>query len=179
MPGPQGREQDAARRSSAEDVDGTVASTVAGAAGAGRDEDSSIAAQEEAHDRIARLLDVMIAELRQEQPSLGEFIVRRPARERHSGVLWQGLETMCLVSELMASVGTPGWRPGELAALVAGADAAARSQGFARCGDTQRGGLRQLVWDTPQGDLLEVVIGVRLSVRATSAPYLPETDEAR
>ncbi|MGY5765535.1 hypothetical protein ACXET9_10055 [Brachybacterium sp. DNPG3] len=135
---------------------------------------TAIALEREAHERVALMLDAVVTELRHEQPTLGAFLERRPARVRNSGLLWHGLETMSLVSALLASQGAPGWRSSGLTSLVRAADAAARGQGLLRQDDRLRGGLRQLSWRSPEGDLLEVVIGVCVSVRATSAPYLPE-----
>src|SRR5699024_9867270 len=95
----------------------------------------------------------------------------RPERDRPSGGAWRGLETMCHVSALLASAHAP--EPGSAQQLLEAADGTAASRGLRRRSEREENGVRATTWSSDRGDLLEVIVGVRVAIRAISAPFLP------
>ncbi|GAA1491150.1 hypothetical protein [Brachybacterium sacelli] len=132
-----------------------------------------IAGQDETHARIHALLTAVTAALLQEQPDLNGFPDHRPQRDRSSGVSWRGLETYCHVSALLASSGVPGRADGGATRLLTAADEVATTRGMRRRSESDAHGICGATWTDATGDLLEVIVGVRVAVRAVSAPFLP------
>ena len=134
---------------------------------------SQIAGQDETHARIHALLSAATAALLQEQAGLLGFEDHRPQRDRSSGMSWRGLETFCHVSALLASSGAPGRADAGAARLLGAADAVAAAAGMRRRSESDAHGICGATWSDAAGDLLEVIVGVRVAVRAVSAPFLP------
>lgn len=132
-----------------------------------------IAGQDETHARIHTLLSAATAALLEEQSGLLGFEDHRPQRDRSSGVSWRGLETVCHVSALLASSGAPGRADAGAARLLGAADAVATVRGMRRRSESDAHGICAATWTDATGDLLEVIVGVRVAVRAISAPFLP------
>lgn len=129
----------------------------------------------EVTERGAVLEREVVAALRAEQPELGEFTARRPARDRNSGEEVAGIGTLVHVGELLAGDGAPD--PGRVATrrLLSAADAAAARHGMTGLRTTVCEGVLQARWSREDGDELELVIGVRVAVRVISAPFLPRS----
>src|SRR5699024_10040578 len=89
-----------------------------------------IADQDRTHGRIRELLGTVTATLLAEQPQLSSFADHRPERDRPSGTAWRGLETMCHVSALLASVRPP--EDGSGPRLLGSAEIAAGRCGLSR-----------------------------------------------
>src|SRR5699024_3158019 len=83
------------------------------------------------------------------------------------GGAWRGLETMCHVSALLASAHAP--EPGSAQQLLEAADGTAASRGLRRRSEREENGVRATTWSSHRGDLLEVIVGVRVAIRAISA----------
>lgn len=135
---------------------------------------ATIADQDRAHQHIRSLLEAATSALLSERPDLVSFADRRPQRDRPSGMSWRGLETMCHVSALLASLRRPG--PGSGRGLIESVHPVATAHGLRPHGSgltLAHAGMPRMVWGTDAGDLLELVIGVRVTVRAVSAPFLP------
>lgn len=133
----------------------------------------SIPGQDETHGRIHTLLSVVTAAILEQQPRLATFEDHRPPRDRSSGDSWHGLQTLCHVSALLTSSGLPEDSPHGTTALLDAADAIAASHGMRRRSEQQGSGSTGRTWISATGDLLEVIVGVRVAVRAISAPFLP------
>lgn len=133
----------------------------------------SIASQDETHLHIRDLLAVATGALLYEQPSLGLFEDHRPQRDRPSGDAWNGLETMCHVSALLVAQNAPHLSDSDADRLLGAVDSALQSQRLSRTEDRMDSGVRTVTWRDPDGVRLEVVIGVRVAVRAISMPFLP------
>ncbi|GAA4522215.1 hypothetical protein GCM10023160_10290 [Brachybacterium paraconglomeratum] len=133
----------------------------------------SIPGQDETHGRIRELLGQVTTAVLEQQPGLVSFVDHRPQRDRSSGDSWHGLQTLCHVSALLASSGLPEDSMDATAALLDAADAFAESRGLLRRSEQQDSGVIGRTWTSATGDLLEVIVGVRVAVRAISAPFLP------
>lgn len=133
----------------------------------------TIASQDDAHGRIRLVLGAVTTALLEEQPALLSFEDHRPQRDRPSGDAWNGLETMCHVSALLATPYAPELHRGGSDRLRDAADSAARAHGLGRRGDQDDRGIRSLTWYDAQGLRLDVILGVRVAVRAISQPFLP------
>ena len=130
--------------------------------------------QDHAHQQIRALLESATSALLHEAPGLVAFTDRRPQRDRPSGMSWRGLETMCHVSALLASQRPPA--PASGSALIESVRPVAAAHGLAPRGSgltLAHAGMPRMVWGAEAGDLLELVVGVRVKVRAVSAPFLP------
>ncbi|WP_114853534.1 hypothetical protein [Brachybacterium sp. YJGR34] len=126
------------------------------------------------HHRIRDLLGRVTAALLAEQPALGVFAEHRPARDRSSGSTWRGAQTLCHVSPLLASTRAPEAGEDGAGRLLAAAEAVAARGGLHRRSEQVLQGVSSVSWTDAGGDLLEVVVGVRVAVRAISAPFAPE-----
>jgi hypothetical protein len=133
----------------------------------------AVPSQDETHQRMHVLLSTVTAAALEEQPGLGGFHDHRPERDRSSGDSWRGLQTLCHVSALLTSAGRPEASATATARLIDVADSIATAHGLHRRSERTRSGVTSLSWTNTAGDLLEVVIGVRVAVRAISAPFLP------
>lgn len=135
--------------------------------------EDTIPTQDETHARIRGLLADVAEVLLDVQPALHRFVDHQPERDRPSGGSWHGLQTHCHVSALLAAEGDP--EPGEhvtdelLGAVARFADA--HAMGHRSSQDAV--GVRGATWTSIDGDLLEVQVGVRVLLRAVSAPFLP------
>lgn len=132
-----------------------------------------IPGQDETHRRIRELLGAVTAALLETQPGLLRFADHRPERDRSSGHSWRGVQTLCHVSALRASAGTPRTTAGGAQHLIEAVHAVAAAHGLRPRSTRHRHGIADATWSDGSGDLLEVVIGVRVAVRAVSAPFLP------
>lgn len=121
------------------------------------------------HDLLTSVTTTVLAE----QPGLIDFQDHRPQRDRSSGDSWRGLQTLCHVSALLASTGVPESTQHATSRLLEAADGAAVASGLHRRAERTGPGMTTISWTNPIGDLLELVIGVRVAVRAISAPFLP------
>src|SRR5699024_7657371 len=74
-------------------------------------------------------------------------------------------------SALLASAHAP--EPGSAQQLLEAADGTAASRGLRRRSEREENGVRATTWSSDRGDLLEVIVGVRVAIRAISAPFLP------
>ncbi|MDN5821751.1 MAG: hypothetical protein L0H74_07880 [Brachybacterium sp.] len=137
------------------------------------DAPDSIPSQDETHHRMHALLTSVTSAVLEEQPGLLDFHDRRPQRDRSSGDSWRGLRTLCHVSALLASTGVPASSEGATARLLAVADEIATSRGMHRRSERAGTGMITVRWTNATGDLLEMIVGVRVAVRAISAPFLP------
>ena len=133
----------------------------------------SIPGQDETHGRIRELLSVITTAVLEQQPGLIAFGDHRPQRDRSSGDSWHGLQTFCHVSALLASSGLPEDSLDATTVLLDAADAIAVSRGMIRRSEQQGSGITGRTWIGATGDVLEVIVGVRVAVRAISAPFLP------
>lgn len=130
-----------------------------------------IADQDHTHGRIRALLEAVTSVVLDEHPGLAAFTDHRPERDRPSGSAWRGLETMCHVSALLASASPP--EPGSAPQLLDTVHGAAASRGLQPRTQREGCGMPASTWVSDVGDLLEVVVGVRVAIRAISAPFLP------
>lgn len=133
----------------------------------------AITDQDHTHGRIRALLGAVTAALLEEQPALAAFADHRPERDRPSGGAWRGLQTMCHVSALLTSRRAPDPTADGVQRVLDRAHTAARAWGLHRRSDNDDHGIRTSTWTNAAGELLEVVVGVRVAVRAISAPFLP------
>lgn len=133
----------------------------------------SVPSQDETHQRIHALLTAVTTAALEEQPGLQGFHDHRPPRDRSSGDSWHGLQTMCHVSALLASTGLPGGLESATGGLLEAAERIATSWGMRRRAEQVGAGMTTASWRSAAGDLLEVIVGVRVAVRAISAPFLP------
>lgn len=138
-----------------------------------REPEDRIPDQDTTHGRIRSLLASVTGALLEEQPGLLSFHDHRPERDRSSGESWRGLQTLCHVSALLASDAAPDPRPGAAHALLRAVEARAVAAGMHRRAVEEGHGGITVSWRDDLGDLLEVVVGVRVAVRAISAPFLP------
>lgn len=130
-----------------------------------------IADQDRTHGRIRELLEAVTSGVLAEHPELAAFSDHRPERDRPSGSAWRGLETMCHVSALLASMRAP--QPRTAPQLLDTAHRAAAHRGLRPRSEHDQNGVRASAWVSEAGDLLEVIVGVKVAVRAISAPFLP------
>ena len=135
--------------------------------------DHPIADQDHAHSRVRALLDAVTTAVLTQQPALTSFADHRPERDRPSGGAWRGLETMCHVSALLASRQAPDLTADGAQRVLDSAHSVARAWGLDRRSDRDDHGIRTITWTNAAGELLEVIVGVRVAVRAISAPFLP------
>ncbi|MFC7375276.1 hypothetical protein ACFQS2_06975 [Brachybacterium sp. GCM10030267] len=133
----------------------------------------SVPSQDEAHQRIRDLLGAVTAAVLEHQPGLTSFEDHRPQRDRSSGGSWRGLETCCHVSALLVSSGVPAEDADGPRRLLGTVDAVAAARGMDRGGERESYAMRAGRWTGGDGDVLEVIVGVRVAVRAISAPFLP------
>ena len=133
----------------------------------------AIPGQDETHARIQELLAAVTDALLDQQPALRTFGDHRPQRDRSSGSSWRGLQTLCHVSALLASAGAPAAEDGTGARLVETVDALAGARGLRRRDRREGPGFLAATWHDGDGELLELIVGVRVAVRAVSAPFLP------
>jgi hypothetical protein len=138
-----------------------------------RGTEDEIPGQDAAHERIRGLLTEVTAALLAEQPGLIAFRDHRPERDRSSGGSWRGLQTLCHVSALLAADGDPDRAPGRSARLLEAVERCAHAHGLHRRSVEEAHGVLDASWVGADGGLLEVVLGVRVGVRAISAPFLP------
>lgn len=132
-----------------------------------------IPGQDETHARIQELLGAVTDALLDQQPVLRAFHDHRPQRDRSSGSSWRGLQTLCHVSALLASAGRPAESAESTTRLLETAGTLAAARGM-RGRDLREGpGFQAATWHDDAGELLEVIVGVRVAVRAISAPFLP------
>lgn len=132
-----------------------------------------IPGQDETHRRIHELLGAVTAAVLEAQPGLLGFADHRPERDRSSGSAWRGVQTLCHVSALLASARAPETSASAAQHLLDAVHAVAAARGLRRRSTRLRHGISGATWSDASGDLLEVVIGVRVAVRAISAPFLP------
>lgn len=132
-----------------------------------------IPGQDETHSRIRDLLGAVTGAVLEEQPGLLSFEDHRPQRDRSSGDSWHGLQTLCHVSALLTSSGAPAESASATTSLLAAVQRIADARGMRRRSEQDAHGARGTTWIDPSGDLLEVLVGVRVAVRAISAPFLP------
>lgn len=137
------------------------------------DSPDSVPTQDETHQRVHALLTSVTAAALEEQPGLVDFHDHRPPRDRSSGDSWHGLQTLCHVSALLASSGLPAGSEGATARLLEAAHGIATSWGMYRRSEHDGPGMITVSWTNAAGDLLEMIVGVRVAVRAVSAPFLP------
>ncbi|ASK65392.1 hypothetical protein CFK39_05610 [Brachybacterium avium] len=133
----------------------------------------AIPSQDQTHQRMHDLLTAVTTAVLEEQPGLLDFRDHRPQRDRSSGDSWRGLQTMCHVSALLVSTGAPTGSESATGQLLGVADGVATSQGMHRRSERAGAGMTTASWTSAAGDLLEIVVGVRVAVRAISAPFLP------
>lgn len=105
-----------------------------------------------------------------------ELIEHRPRRDRASGTRYLGVRTIQHVSALIGSTAEPPSSPSP-ASLLRVADRALRGVGLAMSEDGEVSGVRTRVWEGPEGDRAEVVVGARLLMRVISAPFLPGVEQ--
>lgn len=127
--------------------------------------------QDEIYTWIRELLTGVTDAVLDAEPGLGGFVDRRPQRDRSSGETWRGVGTLCHVSALLASAGTPDPSGDNARDLLAAADGAALARGLRRRSEADSQGISSATWRTSRGDLLEVIVGVRVAVRVISAPF--------
>lgn len=137
------------------------------------DRSATIPSQDETHHRIHELLSDLTTTVLEEQPGLVAFHDHRPQRDRSSGDSWRGLQTLCHVSALLVSTAPPAGSPASTASLLEAAHAIAESWGMHRRSEHEGHGITEASWVDAAGGLLEIVVGVRVAVRAVSAPFLP------
>ena len=135
--------------------------------------EDEIPGQDATHERIRTLLESVTSALLAEQPRLGAFHDHRPERDRSSGGSWRGLQTFCHVSALLAADGDHDPAPARVDALLEAVERSARAAGLRRRAAETAHGVHSASWTGPDGDLLELVVGVRVAVRAISSPFLP------
>ncbi|WP_394216754.1 hypothetical protein [Brachybacterium vulturis] len=133
----------------------------------------AIPGQDETHQRMHDLLTSVTTAVLEEQPGLLDFHDHRPQRDRSSGDSWRGLQTLCHVSALLASSGRPTSSESAAARLLEAAHGSAASWGLHRRSERSGAGVVTASWTNAAGDLLEMIVGVRVAVRAISAPFLP------
>lgn len=133
----------------------------------------AIADQDHTHGRVRALLGAVTTAVLAEQPTLTSFADHRPERDRPSGGAWRGLETMCHVSALLTSRRAPDTTAEGAQRVLDSAHSVARAWGLHRRADRDDHGVRTSTWTNAAGELLEVIVGVRVAVRAISAPFLP------
>lgn len=133
----------------------------------------AIADQDRTHGRIRALLGAVTTAVLEQQPTLTAFSDHRPQRDRPSGGAWRGLETMCHVSALLTSTRAPETTADGAQRVLDSAHGVADAWGLHRRSDRDDHGVRTLTWTNAAGELLEVIVGVRVAVRAISAPFLP------
>lgn len=129
--------------------------------------------QDETHRRMHSLLTAVTDAALAAQPGLHGFHDHRPQRDRSSGDSWRGLQTLCHVSALLAGDGVPARSPQDAARLIGAVDAVATSYGMRPRAERSGAAMTVVSWTTAAGDLLELTLGVRVAVRAISAPFLP------
>lgn len=129
--------------------------------------------QDETHQRIRDLLGAVTTALLEEQPELLGFEDHRPQRDRSSGEDWRGLGTLCHVSALLVSGGVPRPADSRIDDLLDVVHSVASLRGMRRHRDQEGAASRAVTWVDDDGDRLDLVVGVRVAVRAISAPFLP------
>lgn len=132
-----------------------------------------ISSQDEALARVRDLLGLVAEEIDHLEPDLGGLYEHRPSLERNSGVSWRGIETVCHVSALLSSHREAPLGEDRRRRLFRGFDRSDATRSLHRHEDHLDSPLPRRIWTTPEGDRLEIASGVRLTVRAISAPYLP------
>ncbi|UEJ84142.1 hypothetical protein Bra3105_07500 [Brachybacterium halotolerans subsp. kimchii] len=135
----------------------------------------------EARSRVHEILSVVVDALRTHAaPHAGapalELIEHKPRRDRASGTRYLGVRTIQHVSALIGSTAAPPASPSP-ASLLRVADRALRGVGLAMSEDGEVSGVRTRVWEGPEGDRAEVVVGARLLLRVISAPFLPGVEQ--
>ena len=137
------------------------------------DPSAMIPSQDETHHRIHELLSALTETVLEEQSGLIGFHDHRPQRDRSSGDSWRGLQTLCHVSALLVSSAPPAGSAASTARLLAAAQSVAESWGMSPRSEHEGHGITEASWVDSAGGLLEIVVGVRVAVRAVSAPFLP------
>lgn len=136
---------------------------------------SAITTQDDAHERIRVLLTGAVGALLEEAPELLGFEDHRPQRDRSSGLTWSGVETQCHISAMLVAQGEAERGARSRERLVDAMDSAMRFFGLSGAApipeDPSIDGAFE--WCGENGERLEVMFGVRLAVRAVSAPFLP------
>ena len=133
----------------------------------------SIPGQDETHSRIHDLLSAVTTAALEAQPGLVSFQDHRPQRDRSSGGSWRGLQTLCHVSALLTSSGLPAPSTSATTGLLEAVHRIAGARGMHLRSEQDGHGIRGTTWTDASGDLLEVLVGVRVAVRAISGPFLP------
>lgn len=131
----------------------------------------AVPGQDETHHRVRQVLTAVLEELSAHHPGLGEFHDHRPSRDRSSGDSWQGLQTLCHVSALLVGRGAPD--PAESASMIDAAHRAASAHGLHPRAESAGRSMTVVSWHSQEGDLLELILGVRVALRMVSAPFLP------
>jgi hypothetical protein len=137
------------------------------------DAPDAVPTQDQTHQRMHELLSAVTAAVLEEQPALLAFRDHRPERDRSSGNSWHGLQTLCHVSALLVSSRPPEGSAEATARLLGVAHGIAAGRGMHRRPEGGGHGMTTVRWTDGSGDLLEVIVGVRVAVRAISAPFLP------
>ena len=132
-----------------------------------------IPGQDETHSRIRDLLGAVTGAVLEEQPGLLSFEDHRPQRDRSSGDSWHGLQTLCHVSALLVTTGRPERSAEATGQVIEAVHRVAAAWGMRPRAEQVGAAMTTLSWAGPAGDLLELVLGVRVAVRAVSAPFLP------
>lgn len=130
-----------------------------------------ISSQDAARSRIRELLRGCAEDLASE--GITRLYEQRPERDRNSGTSWRGIETICHISALLASPQEMPEHARERRRLLDALGRGATFRDLRRRHDRLEAPLPRRVWSTRAGDRLEVACGVRLTMRAISAPYLP------
>lgn len=133
----------------------------------------AIATQDETHLHIRDLLTAATAALLEARPDLEMFEDHRPQRDRPSGEAWNGLETVCHVSALLVAGAAPHLEDEDREELLSRVDEAVAPRGLRRRQDREDSGVRSTTWRDDAGLRLDVMMGVRVAVRAISMPFLP------
>lgn len=135
--------------------------------------DTSVPSQDETHQRLHELLSAVTDAVLEAQPQLASFHAHRPERDRSSGDSWRGLQTLCHVSALLVTTGRPERSAEATGRVIEAVHRAAATWGMRPRAEQVGAAMTTLSWAGPAGDLLELVLGVRVAVRAVSAPFLP------
>lgn len=145
-----------------------------------RRELARVTSQDDAHERIRDLLSGVVGAILEEEPALIAFSDHRPQRDRPSGLTWSGIETLCHVSAMLAADAAPHLDESARERLVAAAGDALRFFGLPVGQqipeDPSIDGA--WAWEGEQGERVELLFGVRVCVRAYSAPFLPGSLQA-
>ncbi len=130
----------------------------------------TVRTQDQSYDRVRSILAAVADTVLEECPELVGLEDSRPERDRPSGSSWHGMETTVHVSALLASQSGCDPDPERRRRLLAAIDGTVTQLDLHRCSCSHPS---TVLWRDEAGARLEVVFGVRLLVRAYSAPFLP------